>query len=140
VAIKIPQDEGVEVNLTPVIDMVFLLLIFFLVATKFADIERDVRVHPPTSRNARPVTAIPEEIVVNVTESGALLVAGRERSLDELERLFLSATESNPHQAVVIRGDRNAILHRAVDVLDLCEKHNVEKTYLTTQQAGGSGQ
>jgi biopolymer transport protein ExbD len=136
VAIKIPQDEGVEVNLTPVIDMVFLLLIFFLVATKFADIERDVRVHPPTSRNARPITAIPEEIVVNVTADGLMLVAGRARSLDEIERLLEAASETNPHQSVVIRGDRNAILHQAVKVLDLCEKNNIESTYLTTQQGG----
>ncbi len=135
-AIKIPQDEGVEINLTPVIDMVFLLLIFFLVATKFADIERDVRVHPPSSRHARPITAIPEEIVVNVTAAGTLLVAGRERTMDELDRLLKTAAKTNPHQSVVIRGDRNAVLHHAVGVLDLCEKHNVERTYLTTQQAG----
>ncbi len=133
-SIKIPQDEGVEINLTPVIDMVFLLLIFFLVATKFADIERDVRVHPPSSRHARPITAIPEEIVVNVTAAGAILVAGRERSMDEVDRLLRVATKTNPHQSVVIRGDRDAVLHRAVGVLDLCEKHHVEHTYLTTRQ------
>lgn len=135
-AIKIPQDEGVEINLTPVIDMVFLLLIFFLVATKFADIERDVRIHPPSSRNARPITAIPEELVVNVTTDGRLLIAGRERSLDEVGRLLEAGSKTNPHQSVVIRGDRDALLHDAVGVLDLCEKYNVERTYLTTRQTG----
>lgn len=134
--IKIPQDEGVEINLTPVIDMVFLLLIFFLVATKFADIERDVRVHPPSSRHARPITAIPDELVVNVSADGALLVAGRERTLDELGELLSAATAANPNQSVVIRGDRDAVLHKAVGVLDLCEKYRVERTYLTTQQSG----
>ena len=58
-AIKLPQDDGVEINLTPVIDMVFLLLIFFLVATKFADIERDVRVHPPSSATPAPLRRSP---------------------------------------------------------------------------------
>lgn len=135
-AIKLPQDDGVEINLTPVIDMVFLLLIFFLVATKFADIERDVRVHPPSSRNARPITAIPEELVVNVTAEGALLIAGRQRSIDEVGQLLKAAAKANPHQSVVIRGDRDAVLHHAVGVLDLCEKYHVERTYLTTQQAG----
>ena len=135
-AIKLPADEPAEINLTPVIDMVFLLLIFFLVATKFADIERDVRVHPPTSKHARPITAVPEELVVNVTSEGALLVAGRERSMEELGRLLETATKTNPHQSVVIRGDRSAVLHHAVGVLDLCEQYNVERTYLTTQQGG----
>ncbi len=97
-SIKIPKDEGVEIDLTPVIDMVFLLLIFFLVATKFADVERDVRVHPPSSRYARPITAIPEELVVNVTAEGNLLVAGRQRSMDDIGRLLKTATQANPHQ------------------------------------------
>ena len=135
-SIKIPKDEGVEIDLTPVIDMVFLLLIFFLVATKFADVERDVRVHPPSSRYARPITAIPEELVVNVTSEGTLLVAGRQRSMDDIGRLLKTATQANPHQSVVIRGDRNAVLHHAVGVLDLCEKYHVERTYLTTQKSG----
>jgi len=135
-AIKIPKEEGVELNLTPVIDMVFLLLIFFLVATKYADIERDVRVRPPGSRHARPITAMPEELVINVTRDGRFLVAGRERDPGAIDALLERATKQNPHQAVVIRGDRAAVLNAAVIILDLCEKHNVERTYLTTRQAG----
>ena len=135
-AIKVPEEERVELNLTPVIDMVFLLLIFFLVATKFADIERDVRVSPPSSRHARPVTAIPEELVINIADDGRLLIAGRERSIDQIDTLLKAATMANPNQAVVIRGDQNTVLHHAVTVLDLCEKHHVERTYLTTRQTG----
>ncbi len=134
--IKIPEEERVELNLTPVIDMVFLLLIFFLVATKFADIERDVRVKPPSSQHARPVTAIPEELVINIADNGSLLIAGRERSIDEVDQLLKAAKKANPNQAVVIRGDKNTVLHHAVNVLDLCEKHHVERTYLTTRHAG----
>lgn len=134
--IKPPPEEGVELNLTPVIDMVFLLLIFFLVATKFADIERDVRIQPPSSHHARPITAIPEELVINVTQNGRLLLAGRERDIGEIDRLLKAATKANPHQAVVIRGDRDSVLHFAVSILDLCEKHHVERTYLTTRQTG----
>ena len=134
--IKPLPEEQVEINLTPVIDMVFLLLIFFLVATKFADIERDVRIRPPSSQNARPITAIPEELVINVTEDGRILLAGRERTIGEIDRLLKAATKANPHQAVVIRGDKNSVLHVAVSILDLCEKYHVERTYLTTRQTG----
>jgi len=136
VPIKPLPEEKLEVNLTPVIDMVFLLLIFFLVATKFADIERDVRIRPPSSHNARPITAIPEELVVNVTQDGRILLAGRERTIEEIDRLLKAATKANPHQSVVIRGDKNSVLHVAVSILDLCEKYHVERTYLTTRQTG----
>ncbi len=135
--IKRTVEEGVEINITPIIDMVFLLLIFFLVATKFADLERDVRVDPPSSRNTRPVTAVAQEIVVNVTTEGRLLIAGAELGLDELEQLLAAAVARNPRQAVVIRGDKQAMLQLAVNVLDLCERHGVERTYLTTRQAEG---
>lgn len=135
--IKCSDDEQqAEVNMTPIIDMVFLLLIFFLVATKFADIERDVRIKPPSSINARPITEVPSEIVINVARNGQLLIAGQARSLGEIDKLLARATKDNAHQSVVIRGDREAILQHAVDVLDLSEKHGVKHTYLTTTKVG----
>jgi len=135
VRIKRPPEESVELNITPIIDMVFLLLIFFLVATKFADIERDIRVSPPSSRFARPLTAIPQEIVVNVTRDGRLLIAGKQREIGAIDRLLKAAVAGNPHQAVVIRGDKESILQSAVSILELCEKHGIERTYLTTRKA-----
>jgi biopolymer transport protein ExbD len=126
-----------EINITPIIDMVFLLLIFFLVATKFADIERDVRVDPPSSRNARPVTAIPQELVINVTAEGRIFIAGAEQAMEDLDRLLAAAIAKNPQQSVVIRGDKQAMLQLAVNVLDLCERHGIARTYLTTRQSEG---
>ncbi len=135
--IKRPANQNeAEINLTPIIDMVFLLLIFFLTATKFADVERDISIKPPSARDNRPITAIPQEIVVNIAWDGRLLVAGKERGLEDLDRLLELAVRDNPRQAVVIRGDKNAIIQYAVDVLTLCEKHGVERTYLTTRQPG----
>lgn len=135
--IKHTVDENVEINITPIIDMVFLLLIFFLVATKFSDLERDVRIEPPSSRNARPITATPQEIVVNVTAEGKLLIAGAEYSFDDLDRVLTAAIARNPRQAVVIRGDKQAMLQMAVNVLDLCEQRGITRTYLTTRQTEG---
>jgi len=132
-----PRDVRVEMNLTPMIDVVFLLLIFFMVATKFAEIERDLEVNPPSARAARPVTAPPKELIVNVTQDGRYTVAGVEYPPEDLERLIAQAVEANPDQAVVVRGDKKAILQLPVNVLDLCEKHAVRRKFLTTAQAGG---
>ena len=135
--IKRTVAENMEINITPIIDMVFLLLIFFLVATKFADIERDVRIDPPSSRNARPVTAIPQELVINVTAEGRIFIAGAEQAIEDLDRLLAAAIAKNPQQSVVIRGDKQAMLQLAVNVLDLCERHGIARTYLTTRQSEG---
>jgi biopolymer transport protein ExbD len=134
--IKRHEETEIGINMTPIIDMVFLLLIFFLVATKFADIERDVRVKPPSSRHARPITAMPQELIINVTRDGRMMVAGREMTLEGLDGVITRAMAEDPHQSVVVRGDRQAILQQAVNVLDLCEKRGVERTFLTTSKTG----
>jgi len=127
----------VEMNLTPMIDVVFLLLIFFMVATKFAEIERDLMVNPPSARDAQPVTAAPKELIVNVTRDGRFTVAGVEFPPEDMERLIAQAVDENPDQAVVVRGDRKTILQLPVDVLNLCEKYAVQRKFLTTALPGG---
>jgi len=134
--IRRSKDEEIGINVTPIIDMVFLLLIFFLVATKFADIERDVRVKPPSSRHARPITALPQELIVNITRDGRLMVGAKEMTLQGLDSMIQRATRENPKQAVVVRGDKQSVLQYAVNVLDLCEKRGVDRTFLTTSKSG----
>lgn len=132
--IKRPPQEFFGVNVIPMIDTMMFLLIFFMMATKFADIERDVRVHPPASRDARPITEIPMEIVVNVTRAGGFIVAGKQVAIEDVDRLLAKAVKSHASQSVVIRGDRDTVLQFAVNILDLCEKHGVAHTYLTTRK------
>lgn len=132
--IKRSPQEFFGINMIPMIDMMMFLLIFFMMVTKFADIERDVRVHPPESRDARPITEIPMEIVVNITREGNFIIAGKRYTLEDIDRLLGSAVKMDPNQSVVIRGDKTTILQTAVNILDLCEKHGVENTYLTTRK------
>lgn len=135
--IKQPAHEFYGINVIPMIDTMMFLLVFFLMATKFADIERDVRVKPPGSVNARPIAAASQELVINVSQDGRFLVAGHERAIADIDKLIAMAKAENPQQTVVVRGDKNVVLQYAVNVLDLCEKHGVERTFLTTLQPGG---
>lgn len=135
--IKQPPHDFYGINVIPMIDTMMFLLVFFLMATKFADIERDVRVKPPGSANARPVAAISRELVINVSRDGKLLVAGQERNIADIDRMIGAAKSANQQQTVVIRGDKHVVLQYAVNVLDLCEKHGIDRTYLTTVQPGG---
>jgi biopolymer transport protein ExbD len=133
--IKPPSQDFIGVNVIPMIDTMMFLLVFFMMATKFADVERDVRVRPPSSRDARPITGIPQEIVINVTRGGEFLIAGGPRSLGDIDSLLARAVQANPRQAVVIRGDKDSVLQFSASVLDLCEKHGVERAYLTTRKS-----
>jgi len=128
------EDESPQMNMTPIIDVVFNLLIFFLVGTRYAEIERDIVVNPPAARHAQAVASTPRELIVNVSREGRFTVAGVEYTPEDLERLLARSVEENPDQAVVIRGDRRVILQLPVNVLNLCEKYNVRRKYLATIQ------
>ncbi len=85
-AVNLDKSQALaNLTLTPLIDVVFLLLIFFLVATKFADEERDERAAP--RRQRRPSRASkPRETIVNIDQNGKYFLSGQNLSLAELER------------------------------------------------------
>ena len=134
---KSPPDETMfELNMTPMIDIVFNLLMFFLVATRYAEIERDLNVNPPSAKHVQAMTATPRELIINVTKDGAFLINGVEYPLADLEALIARAVKENPDQAVVVRGDRKVILQLPVDILNLCEKYEVKRKFITTMSPG----
>src|SRR5437660_12600171 len=71
-------DNEEPYNLVPLTDMVFNLLIFFMCATTFAQVEKDLQVKLPEARPSfRPLSAPPQELIINVREDGSALVSGR---------------------------------------------------------------
>lgn len=132
--IKSAPSEFFGVNVVPMIDTMMVLIVFFMIATKFIDVERDVRIHPPESRDARPITETLSEIVINVTSDGTYTIAGKQLSLGEIDSLLAAAVKKDPNQPVVVRGDKETLLQFAVNIIELCEKNRVAYTYLTTRK------
>ncbi|MDA0590830.1 MAG: biopolymer transporter ExbD [Planctomycetota bacterium] len=120
---KLPVDssESDGPNLTPVIDVVFLLLIFFLVATEYHDAERELDVTLPEVAQAQPLAMTPE-LIVNITNEGRYKVAAQEYGEPELAALIAQAKKNNPQQSTLIRGDGDSALRYAVRVMGLCNK------------------
>jgi biopolymer transport protein ExbD len=125
------EDEGLP--LTPLIDVVFLLLIFFLTATSFHKKERDIKVNPPKASEAKAETRRRREIVINVrseADGGFIIVDGRMKSIQKLTDLLAKAAQDNPDQLVIIRGDKHAYHQRVVDVLNACRKAKITNYYI----------
>ena len=126
-----------SLSITPLIDIVFLLLIFFLVATRFAEEDRELDVLLPSASEARPLTVKPREIFVNIDKDGNYFVGGRVVNADAMYDILLRASTDNPgHQSVVIRADKRVPLDYAVQVMNLCNKSNITNYTLTTEGAG----
>jgi biopolymer transport protein ExbD len=120
-------------NLTPLIDVVFLLLIFFLVATRFAQDDRELPVQLPSASSALPMTVEPTELVINIDSSGQYMVQGLRADLDRIEEILKQAVSDNPiHQMVIIRADRNVAFQSVVSVMDLCTKLKVPSYKVST--------
>ena len=127
------EDEGLP--LTPLIDVVFLLLIFFLTATSFYKKEKDIKVDPPRATEGKAVAHKAREITVNIRnedDGGFFVVDGRILSLPRLTDMLADAARDNPRQAVIIRGDQRAYHQKIVDVLNACKKADITNYFIAT--------
>ncbi|QGJ70654.1 Biopolymer transport protein ExbD [Planctomycetales bacterium 10988] len=133
-AVKLPKSTALEsLSITPLIDVVFLLLIFFLVATRFEEEERELSVVLPQASEARPLTETPEELIVNINKQGEFIVGGEVRSSEELFADLKQAWANNPgQQTVLIRADESSPLRYAAEVMNLCNRANILDYRLAT--------
>lgn len=129
-----------RIELTPLIDVVFQLLIFFLLTTSFIA-ERAVDVELP----AADAQASPQEkktiLAVTVTRDGEIAHDERMVSIPELTDVFRRAAAKDREQIVVIRGDHAVSHGRVVQVMDLARVHGLTKLAIATapRDEGGEG-
>jgi biopolymer transport protein ExbD len=125
--IQIKKGKALDsLTLTPLIDVVFLLLIFFLVATQFAQDDEQLPIQLPTASNALPMTLEPEELVISVGEDGTYVAQGKRLAIRDIENVVRQAVADNPQrQTVIIRGDRRVPFQHVVALLDLMHQLKV---------------
>jgi biopolymer transport protein ExbD len=138
-----PEEEPEEFGfqLAPLVDIVFLLLVFFLVATTYLDEEKDLAVKLPSASNASdgPGARL-ERVLVNVRSDGTIVLEKRPVSREELYRALVEARRANPNVPVILRGDLSATHGEIVGVLDLCRRARVRVAVAVTPRREGVGQ
>ena len=95
--------EEPNLILTPVIDIMFLLLIFFMVGTQFVDEERQIPISLPTASDTQSLTSLPDPATVNVTADGQVYLQGDPVAVPDLERR-LADRRRNDHVYAAIYG------------------------------------
>ena len=124
-----------SLSIAPLIDVVFLLLIFFLVTSRFEKQERELDLELPEASQSVPITETPSEIVVNLGVDGQLVIAGSIRGLDELEKILAQASANNPlTQTVLIRSDRRAPVGSFIGVINVCKELGLNYTEATEDE------
>ena len=114
------------IDLTPMIDMLFALLIFFMVVSHFAAAERDMKVVLPSASAALPLTARPTEFIINIDQFGRYVVQNRAISEQELRDALRRAAADNPaSQVVSIRADRRTAWDHVATAMRLCNEAGI---------------
>ncbi len=120
--------EKREIQMAPLIDIVFLLLIFFMVTATYAEQEQAADVKVPTSDEGIDRPKALTEITVNVTAEGDCIINGITYSQDELLqklRRLTSLSDDGKAQPVRIRGDKDTKFQEVVKVIDVCQKAEI---------------
>jgi biopolymer transport protein ExbD len=120
------HDEEGQINLMPLIDMVFLLLIFFLIATTFAQEERDNAVQLPGTAQVQPLSAPPQQLIVNIRHDGEIVV--NRKTLpgpDALRELLERVIREQPRREVLVRCDQRAIHKHFAGVVRVCRESGI---------------
>ena len=124
-----PEGEGVFINLTPLIDVVFLLLIFFLLSTTFITIRYGIKVKLPTTTT--PQERIEENIVISITKDNELYI-GR-KWVKEKDLITLLRKDIKKKGALVlINADKDVKHGKVVKVMDLAKQAGVRNLGILT--------
>lgn len=129
--LPLEETESQGLNLTALLDVVFLLLIFFLVATRFDQEEKELSIRIPDVYKARPVSAGPKELVVNINADGQFIVMGNTLSEHQLRTLMGSVSKENPSDltTVEVRTDMDTKVKFAMAVVSMCEEQSLRHTF-----------
>jgi biopolymer transport protein ExbD len=123
--IKTLRDEQPTLNLTPMIDVILVLIIFFMVATKFAEEERSVELQVPSISNRNAAMTAPDPKVVNVHRDGRISLGTENVTIDELKQRLAAARAQYRRLNVLVRGDRMATHGQMTAVYDACKQAGI---------------
>jgi biopolymer transport protein ExbD len=125
--LKTHADEDPVLNVTSMIDVVLVLTIFFMVATKFRDDERKLDLKVPMVSNRDPLSTAPDPKVVNVYQDGHVSLGPTPISLADLTKTLAAAHGQYKKLSVLIRGDKLATHGRMTEVYNACQRAGISE-------------
>ncbi len=120
------------IQLAPLVDVLLLLLIFFLMTWNAARNENELDVKVPKASSAKEKSAPVGDIIVNVKTDGDVVVNRRTLSAPELSDLLKNLVHLDADQAVVIRGDETGAYKHVINVLNICSEAGISNVAFAT--------
>ena len=131
-ALKYDEEDKPEVQMTSMMDCIFLLLIFFLVSSQLKKIEKEVPVELPQAQATREIKMTPDLIKVTVSAKGDIFVRGNKVGPGGLRSALQAAAKENRDRKVIVDGDIYAPFRAVVQVLDACRQEQLSVSGIHT--------
>jgi biopolymer transport protein ExbD len=136
---RVRRDEPTEeifLNLTAFIDMMLVLVIFFLATSRFHEEERDEAIRLAKSRSSLPIANVSDTLVINIDKEGRKVVDGRARTQEELEEVVRSRRAQRQDTEVVVRGDVRGLYGPIAETVELCVRLGFKTPTIAYEKAG----
>lgn len=130
--VRLEADEEPAPNLAPMIDVILVLTIFFMCATKFSGDERKFDLDLPPA-DAAAVVDGPRPEILEVESDGDVRLGGAEVTIDDLQPRLAAIRESNPDVAVMIRGERAVPHGRMAEIYEACRGAGVRRVAISVR-------
>lgn len=127
------RSKAPTLAMTSMLDVIFLLLCFFVTVSVFSQWESEISIKLPNAKTAQEPERLPGEIIVNLTREGKVRVNGGDMPLGELKMRLAKISKFYPGQPVIIRADREVKYERLVEVIDTCREADVWNFSLATE-------
>ncbi len=130
------NQEPIQFQLAPMIDVILFLLCFFLLTWNLARYEQDIEVKVPVARNGAPPKQLPGEVIINLRSDGTVELERTVLSLAQLQQKLSAIEQVYPDQAVVLRGSEEVPYKYVVRVLDACRAAKLTNIAFATNRPG----
>ena len=126
------RSRAPQLALTSMLDVIFLLLCFFVTASVFSQWENEISIKLPSAETSDEPDRLPGEIVLNLAKDGTVTVNGVVLSLDALKPRLVQVAKYYPGQPVIIRADKDVKYEVLVGLIDTCRAADVWNFSLAT--------
>jgi biopolymer transport protein ExbD len=133
------RQESVGFQLVPIIDVLCVMLIFFVTTYSFARFETEMDVTVPTAKSSSESRRSPGEIIINIRKDGQVVLHRRDISIPELQTILLRVARNFPDQPVILRADEATPYKSVIAVLDACRQADVWNVSFATRQEETEG-
>jgi biopolymer transport protein ExbD len=120
-------------QIIPIIDVILLLLIFFVSTWTYAHWETELNITVPTAKEVTKSRRLPGEIIINVNKDGDVILNQKKLADDELRGILARIAKQFPDQPVIVRGDEATVYRAIIRVLDVCRQADIWNVAFATK-------